>query len=299
MGVSAYELRQHASRYLDRVAKGETLESDRSRAAGGATRADHGGRVGRHDREWAGVPRARRCGRRRRTPGDYGHRRVGRAGGDARHRAVKLYLDSSALVKLVVPRARVGRAAPVLARTSRRTRRSRARSHASRSCAPCSVVARRPSRTRVDSSPVVDQINLDHRLLDDAATIAPGAALRSLDAFTCRRRAPWVRPACGGHVRPAHGRGGRRARASRRHTDLSVVVSPHPVRSRSAVAVPVRQLRSKFGRWRNRGRSAPGSWVEPQTLHVARPLLIPTRTTGTLCKEPPRDSEHRTRSTHA
>ncbi|SRR5216683_1030650 len=95
---------------------------------------------------------------------------------------MKLYLDSSALVKLVRQEAESG---PL----RRFLRRHRADGRVTSALARVEVVR---AVTGGGSAAVVharrqlarvDQINLDRQLLDEAAALAPGTVLRSLDAI--------------------------------------------------------------------------------------------------------------------
>ena len=95
---------------------------------------------------------------------------------------MRLYLDSSALVKLVKVEAESSA-------LRRYLRRSRADARVTCALAKVEVV-----RAVVGGGPAavaharrllarLDQINLDRQLLDDAASLAPGVLLRSLDAI--------------------------------------------------------------------------------------------------------------------
>ena len=95
---------------------------------------------------------------------------------------MKLYLDSSALVKLVQREAE----STALRRFLRRHRNdgrvtsALARVEVVRAVAGGGPDAMGHARRQLAR---VDQINLDRDLLDAAATLAPGSALRSLDAI--------------------------------------------------------------------------------------------------------------------
>lgn len=95
---------------------------------------------------------------------------------------MKLYLDSSALVKLVQVEAESSALRKFLRRhrDDGRVTSALARVEVVRAVAgggPAAVAHARRLISRVD------QVNLDHSLLDDAATLALGSALRSLDAI--------------------------------------------------------------------------------------------------------------------
>lgn len=95
---------------------------------------------------------------------------------------MKLYLDSSALVKLV----RLEAESDGLRRFLRRLRSdgrvtsALARVEVVRAVAGGGPVAVAHARRQLAR---VDQVNLDRLLLDDAATLSPGSLLRSLDAI--------------------------------------------------------------------------------------------------------------------
>ena len=95
---------------------------------------------------------------------------------------MRLYLDSSALVKLVKQEAESDGLRRFLRRhrTDGRVTSALARVEVIRSVAaggPAAVAHARRQLARVD------QINLDRDLLDAAATLAPASILRSLDAI--------------------------------------------------------------------------------------------------------------------
>jgi predicted nucleic acid-binding protein len=95
---------------------------------------------------------------------------------------VKLYLDSSALVKLVKREAESSALRTYLRRrgTDGRVTSALARVEVVRALSgggPAAVAHARRQLARVD------HVNLDRLLLDDAATLVPGMALRSLDAI--------------------------------------------------------------------------------------------------------------------
>lgn len=95
---------------------------------------------------------------------------------------MKLYLDSSALVKLVQrePESTALRQFLRRHRDDRRVTSALARVEVVRAVAaggPGAVAHARRQLSRVD------QVVLDRDLLDDAATLAPGTVLRSLDAI--------------------------------------------------------------------------------------------------------------------
>lgn len=95
---------------------------------------------------------------------------------------MRLYLDSSALVKLVTAEAE----SPALRRYLRRHRHdgrvtsALARVEVVRAVASAGANAVAHARRQLSR---VDQVNLDRALLDDAAMLAPGTVLRSLDAI--------------------------------------------------------------------------------------------------------------------
>lgn len=95
---------------------------------------------------------------------------------------MKLYLDSSALVKLVKEEAESGALRRFLRRhrSDRRVTSALARVEVVRAVAgggPAAVAHARRQLARVD------HVNVDRDLLDEAATLAPGLTLRSLDAI--------------------------------------------------------------------------------------------------------------------
>ena len=95
---------------------------------------------------------------------------------------MKLYLDSSALVKLVRQETESSPLRRFLRRhrDDRRVTSALARVEVVRAVAgggPSAVAHARRQLARVD------QVNLDRELLDEAATLAPGTVLRSLDAI--------------------------------------------------------------------------------------------------------------------
>jgi predicted nucleic acid-binding protein len=95
---------------------------------------------------------------------------------------VKLYLDSSALVKLVTREAESSALRSFLRRhrADGRVTSALARVEVVRAVTaggPDAVAQARRQLARVD------HINLERDLLEDAATIAPGSVLRSLDAI--------------------------------------------------------------------------------------------------------------------
>ncbi len=95
---------------------------------------------------------------------------------------MKLYLDSSALVKLVKREAESSALRTYLRRrgTDGRVTSALARVEVVRALSgggPAAVAHARRQLARVD------HVNLDRLLLDDAATLVPGMALRSLDAI--------------------------------------------------------------------------------------------------------------------
>jgi len=95
---------------------------------------------------------------------------------------MKLYLDSSALVKLVQREAE----SAALRRFLRKHRMDgRVTSSLSRVEVVRAVTSGGPAAIAHAKRQLgrVDQINLDHELLDDASTLAPGSVLRSLDAI--------------------------------------------------------------------------------------------------------------------
>ena len=94
---------------------------------------------------------------------------------------MRLYLDSSAIVKLVQAEAESSALRRFLRihQADGRVTSALARVEVVRAVArggPAAVSQARRQLARVD------QVNLDRRLLDDAATLSPGAVLRSLDA---------------------------------------------------------------------------------------------------------------------
>ena len=95
---------------------------------------------------------------------------------------MKLYLDSSALVKLVKLEPESGPLRRFLRRhrTDGRVTSALARVEVVRAVAaggPAAVAQARRQLARLD------HVNIDRVLLDEAATLAPGAILRSLDAI--------------------------------------------------------------------------------------------------------------------
>jgi uncharacterized protein len=95
---------------------------------------------------------------------------------------VRLYLDSSALVKLVKLEAESSALRRFLRRhqTDGRATSALARVEVVRAVAaggPAAVAHARRQLARVD------QVNIDRNLLDEAATLSPGTILRSLDAI--------------------------------------------------------------------------------------------------------------------
>lgn len=95
---------------------------------------------------------------------------------------MSIYLDSSALVKLVTREAESDALRRFLRRhaTDRRVTSALARVEVVRAVAgggPRAVAHARRQLARVD------QLNIDRDLLDAAATLAPGTILRSLDAI--------------------------------------------------------------------------------------------------------------------
>lgn len=95
---------------------------------------------------------------------------------------MKLYLDSSALVKLVKREAESGALRSFLRRhrLDGRVTSALARVEVVRALSgggPAAVAHARRQLARVD------HINLDRDLLDEAVTLAPGSVLRSLDAI--------------------------------------------------------------------------------------------------------------------
>ncbi len=95
---------------------------------------------------------------------------------------MKLYLDSSALVKLVNQEAESSALRKFLRRhrTDGRVTSALARVEVVRAVCgggPAAIAHARRQLARLD------QINLERDLLDDAATLAPGSVLRSLDAI--------------------------------------------------------------------------------------------------------------------
>lgn len=95
---------------------------------------------------------------------------------------MRLYLDSSALVKLVKLEAESGALRRFLRRhrSDGRATSALARVEVVRAVAaggPAAVAHARRQLARVD------QVNIDRDLLDDAATLSPGTILRSLDAI--------------------------------------------------------------------------------------------------------------------
>jgi len=95
---------------------------------------------------------------------------------------VRLYLDSSALVKLVRLEAESGALRRFLRRhgADGRVTSALARVEVVRAVSaggPTAVAQARRQLARVD------QVNLDRDLLNDAATLLPGSILRSLDAI--------------------------------------------------------------------------------------------------------------------
>src|SRR5205085_1438841 len=121
-----------------------------------------------------------RCARRaaRRFRG----RRFHRAGGDARGGALRLYLDSSAIVKLV----RKEPESEVLRRYLRRHRSDQgvtsalSRVEVVRAVQAGGAVAVAKAHRQLGR---LHQISLDTALLDSAASLAPGVLLRTLDAI--------------------------------------------------------------------------------------------------------------------
>lgn len=95
---------------------------------------------------------------------------------------MKLYLDSSALVKLVKSEAESGALRGFLRRhrSDGRVTSALARVEVVRAVAdggPAAIAHARRQLARVD------QVNLNRDLLDEAAMLSPGLALRSLDAI--------------------------------------------------------------------------------------------------------------------
>ena len=95
---------------------------------------------------------------------------------------MKLYLDSSALVKLVKvePESAALRRYLRSHRSDGRVTCALARVEVVRAVAAAGPGAIAHARRQLAR---VDQINLDRHLLDEAASLAPGALLRSLDAI--------------------------------------------------------------------------------------------------------------------
>lgn len=95
---------------------------------------------------------------------------------------MKLYLDASALVKLVKKEGE----SDALRRYLRRHRgdgrvtSALARVEVVRAVSPGGADAIAHARRQLSR---VDQVNIDRQLLDDAAALAPGSVLRSLDAI--------------------------------------------------------------------------------------------------------------------
>ena len=95
---------------------------------------------------------------------------------------MRLYLDSSALVKLVVDEAESSSLREFLRQYAAdgRVTSTLARVEVVRAVwagGPAAVAHARRQLSRLD------HVNLERELLDDAATLAPGTALRSLDAI--------------------------------------------------------------------------------------------------------------------
>lgn len=95
---------------------------------------------------------------------------------------MKLYLDSSALVKLVQREAESSALRRFLRRHlgEERVTCTLARVEVVRAVGAAGPLAIAHARRQLAR---IDQINLDVQLLDAAATLAPGAVLRSLDAI--------------------------------------------------------------------------------------------------------------------
>ena len=95
---------------------------------------------------------------------------------------MKLYLDSSALVKLVKREAESSALQRFLRRhrTDGRVTSALARVEVVRAVSGGGTAAIAHARRQLAR---VDQINLGRDLLDDAATLSPGSVLRSLDAI--------------------------------------------------------------------------------------------------------------------
>ena len=95
---------------------------------------------------------------------------------------MSIYLDSSALVKLVTRKAESDALRSFLSRhpTDRRVTSALARLEVVRATAAGGPRAVAHARRRLAR---IDQINVDQDLLDAAATLAPGMILRSLDAI--------------------------------------------------------------------------------------------------------------------
>jgi uncharacterized protein len=95
---------------------------------------------------------------------------------------VKLYLDSSALVKLVKREAESSALRRFLRRhpDDARVTSALARVEVVRAVTPGGPAAVAQARRQLAR---VHQVNLDRSILDDAAALAPGTVLRSLDAI--------------------------------------------------------------------------------------------------------------------
>ncbi|MGQ0743432.1 MAG: type II toxin-antitoxin system VapC family toxin [Acidimicrobiales bacterium] len=95
---------------------------------------------------------------------------------------MRLYLDSSALVKLVKMEPESGALLGFLRRrrTDGRVTSALARVEVVRAVAAGGSAAVAQARRLLAR---VDQVNIDRTLLDEAATLAPGSMLRSLDAI--------------------------------------------------------------------------------------------------------------------
>jgi len=91
-----------------------------------------------------------------------------------------IYLDSSAIVKLVVQEAESAALRRYLRSDARRVSCALARVEVVRAVRPQGAVTMTRARTQLGR---IDLVVLDDKLLDDAAEIGEGSALRSLDAI--------------------------------------------------------------------------------------------------------------------